>query len=673
MEQPLQAKFPNIKTFVGQGISNKSQTIRIDYTEFGFHAMVLSPNGTWFIDPYSKNNTIDYISYYKKDYLNLDKLKYEELPVIENQSSQSQIKSNPIGNCIGDKLRTYRIAVACTGEYAEAAVGNPNPTTAQVLSAITTTVNRVDGIYETELSIRFVLVANETSIIFLDPTTDPFNGNNNSGVLINESQNVISNTIQYPNFDIGHTFSTGGGGLANLGCVCDNGSKASGITGSTNPVGDSYDVDYVAHEIGHQFGGNHTFNSNLGSCQGNRRSNMAYEVGSGTTVMAYAGICSTDNIQLHSDAFFHTGSFDEIVTYSNVGGGNSCPVKTNTGNTSPVITMPESDKAIPKQTPFVLMGSASDVDGDELTYCWEEMDLGPSTTWNGGINSSESPIFKSRVPSISPKRYFPSLANIRAGYPANPPATLNGAQNLKGELLPQNGRGLFFRLTVRDNKAGGGGVATAGEGCSVATPFVVYVVDDAGPFKVSFPNGGNNFIGATYENITWDVANTDGTSVNCQFVDILYSTDGGNTFEDTVISNVPNTGSYLGLIPNIPTNTTVRFMIKGHDNYFFDISDANFTITFNENPSSIIDASKQLLKASIAPNPAQSLLQLSLSSQNFKNNCSYQISDNLGKIVQVGNIHSAITNINISTLNNGLFFIKVLNNDLIYTNKFIKQ
>jgi len=673
MEDGLAKQFPNIKTYSGQGITDPSQTIRFDITDFGFHAMVLSSNGTWFIDPYSKQNTINYISYFKKDYVNTEKMNFSELPPIDLNEKKLTSKSNIAANCIGDKLRTYRLAVACTGEYSVAIAG-VNATTSLILSAITTSVNRVTGIYQTELAIKLVLVANETSIIFLSPSSDPFNGNNNSNTLINESQNVISSNIGYNNFDIGHTFSTGGGGLANLGCVCDNGTKASGITGSPNPVGDAYDVDYVAHEMGHQFGGNHTFNSGLGSCQGNINSSTAFEVGSGTTIMAYAGICSNDNTQSHSDPFFHTGSFDEIVIYSNSGGGNSCPVKTNTSNNIPVIVMPPSGKIIPKKTPFVLQGSATDVDGDALTYCWEEFDAGQSTTWNGGVNTNDAPIFKSRVPSTSTKRYFPSLAVIKANYPTNPSATLVGANNLKGEMLPISSRLLNFRLTVRDNKVSGGGIATGGfGGCSVADDFVVEVDDASGPFKVLIPNGAEAWEGATYENFTWDVSGTNVGLVNTPFVDILYSIDGGNSFEDTVVSNVPNTGSYLGLVPNIPTNISVRFMIKGHDNYFFDISDANFKITFNANPSAIKDVSKQSLNVAIAPNPAHNSLQVNISNANFRNNCTYQITDNMGKLVKVGNVSSSLNNIDINTLSNGLFFIRLINDNKIYINKFIKQ
>jgi hypothetical protein len=672
MENELSEKFPTIKTYSGQGLDDKTANVKIDLTAFGFHAMIRSAKGTWFIDPYSKANTTQYISYYKRDYFNKDKSMFEEDLLIVNKKSVINKSLPPAAVCIGDKLRTYRLDVACTGEYAQAVAG-ANATIAQVLSAIITTVNRVNGVYETELAIRFVLIANETSIIFVNPSTDPFNGNNSPNVLINESQNVINSTIQNLNYDIGHTFSTGGGGLANLGCVCDAGSKANGVTGSSNPVGDPYDIDYVAHEIGHQFGANHTFNSSLGSCSGNRNFSTAYEVGSGTTIMAYAGICSADNIQPNSDAFFHTTSYDEIINYAYLDAGNSCPVITNTGNSAPTLTMPESDKAVPKQTPFMLTAQGEDPDGDAITFCWEEMDNGPATTWNGGVNNINSPLFKSREPSTSPTRTFPSLAVIRANYPTNPNATMGG---LKGETLPLNGRPMYFRLTVRDNKVGGGGVATAGEGCFSSNPFSVVVVDEAGPFKELIPNGGEQWTGATYENITWDVANTNTGFVNCANVDILYSIDGGVTFVDTLISNVPNNGSILAKLPNIQTNNNVRLMIKCSDNYFFDITDNNFTITFNPNPSAINDINKLSSKLNVYPNPAKNDLKLMFSENSLQLNLNYCIINSIGKEVLNGKINNKKNeeiDLNISSLSKGIYYIKTYNDSYSNSCKFIKE
>ena len=571
-EPGLEAKFPEIKTFAGQGIDDPYASIRFDYTPFGFHAQVLSVHGNIYIDPYARGDVNNYISYYNRDNKRENRFVCE---VAENLSGLSNKPASVLaGPCRGTQLYTYRLALANTGEYAVAVGG----TTAVLLhAAIVTTINRVDGVYEDEVSVRLVLIANNNLIEFLNAGTDPFNGNNNANTLINESQTVITNAIGTANFDIGHTFSTGGGGLAGLGVVCNAGQKARGITGSPNPVGDGYDIDYVAHEMGHQFGGNHTFNSTTSNCGGgNRNAGTAYEVGSGTTIMAYAGICTTDDIQLHSDAFFHTVSFDEISNYIEAGGA-SCKVSTPTGNSIPVITSMNNNGAnIPLNTPFTLTGTATDADGDPLTYLWEEWDLGTGGAWNNGANSTTAPLFRSRPPSASGSRTFPDIAVILAGYPANPPAPNLGG--LKGETLPLVARAIKFRLTVRDNRAGGGAVATGGSGCQLATPFQINTIAGTGPFIVTVPNGGESYPGNTTQTVTWNVAGTFAAPISATDVKISLSTDGGLTYPTVLLASTPNDGSETVTIPNTPT-TTARVKVEAVGNIFFDISNNNFSIT----------------------------------------------------------------------------------------------
>ncbi len=592
MEPALAEKFPSIKTFRGKGIDDPTATLSFDYTEFGFHAMVLSPvTGSVFIDSYFQQKNDYYISYFKKDF---SKFMYpEQNPIIYNEilNRPTSTEVVPVGPCRGTQLFTYRLAVACTHEYAIAATGLATPTVAQTLAKIVTTVNRVDGVYEKEIAVRLILVGNENSIIFPAATGDPFTGNNDATILINESQTIIDANIGSANYDIGHTFSTGAGGLAGLGVVCVAGNKASGVTGSPSPTGDGYDIDYVAHEMGHEFGGNHTFNSTTSNCGGgNRNAGTAYEVGSGTSIMAYAGICTTDDIQLNSDPFFHTVSFDEISTYISTGSGASCKGVIATNNTLPVITtMNNNGVSIPVSTPFTLNGSATDADGNSsLTYCWEEWDLGTGGAWNNGAANTSSPLFKSRIPKTVGYRNFPDMAVIVAGFPAAPAATLGG---LKGETLCSVARTMKFRLTVRDNNANGGGVVTGGNGCqtSVGAVFQIKTVVPAGPgvWAITVPNGGENWLGNSSQTVTWNVAGTTASPISCTSVNILMSLDGGLNYYDTVVVNTPNDGTETITVPNIATTNTVRFRVECANNVFFDISNANFTITAAANPKYI--------------------------------------------------------------------------------------
>ncbi len=572
-EPGLQEKFPEIRTFAGQGIDDPYASIRFDYNPYtGFHGQVISPNGRVYLDPYARGDIKHYISYYHRDNKRnapFSCLVPENASRIINQSS-----TLATGPCRGTQLYTYRLAVACTGEYA-VAVGGTNASLLH--AAIVTTVNRVDGVYESELSIRLVLIATNNLIEFTDAATDPFNGNDDANTLITESQTQITNRIGSANFDIGHTFSTGAGGLAGLGVVCTTSLKARGVTGSSSPFGDGYDIDYVAHEIGHQFGGNHTFNSVTSSCgSGNRNASTAYEVGSGTTIQAYAGICSTDNTQPNSDPFFHTISFDEISNY--VESGGTCKVATATGNTLPVISAMNNNGAnIPLNTPFTLTASATDANADALTYCWEEWDLGAGGAWNSGAASTTAPLFKSRIPKTSGSRTFPDMAVILAGYPANPSATMGG---LKGETLPTVARAIKFRLTVRDNRSGGGGVVTGGNGCQAGftAAFQVNTIAATGPFIVTAPNGGESYTGNSTQTITWNVAGTSASPISTANVKISLSTDGGLTYPTVLSASTANDGSEALTIPNTPT-TTARIKVEAVGNIFFDISNANFTIT----------------------------------------------------------------------------------------------
>jgi len=569
-EPGLEAQFPEIRTFNGQGIDDPYATIRMDFNPyFGFHAQILSILGNVYIDPYSRGNIVDYVSYFGNEY-------FRDFPFdcrFENSETAAKPGEVQAVACRGQFLKTFRLAVACTGEYAQAVGGSSNASTLH--AAIVTTVNRVVGVYEKEISVRLVLVANNNLIEYQNPNTDPFTGNSNTnaGQLIDLSQTVITNRIGTNNFDIGHTFSTGAGGLAVLGCICDNSIKARGVTGSPSPIGDKYDIDFVAHEMGHQLGASHTFNSQTGGCGGNRNQSSAYEVGSGTTIMGYANLCSTDDIQSQSDAFFHAISYDEISARIS----NTCGTNTSTGNSLPSITaMLNNGVSIPINTPFTLSGTAIDQDNDALTYCWEEWDLGPSTEWNKGNNNTTSPLFKSRIPKTTGSRTFPDMKVIVNNYPASPAAEVGG---LKGETLPTKSRTMKFKLTVRDNRAGGSGIVSGGAGCQTGftSDFKINITGTSA-FQVTYPNGGETIPGGSQIDVKWNVANTNLAPINTSTVRIMLSIDSGFTYPYQLVASTDNDGIESVTLPAIQS-TKARVKVEAIGNIYFDISNRNFTLS----------------------------------------------------------------------------------------------
>jgi hypothetical protein len=668
MAQELSNSYPNIKTFSLKGIDDVNAIGKLDCNEFGFFARIISSNGDFYIDPYCLNNTVDHISYYTSDFIKNPAHRIAEgninegsnhldlhnnqlnqgVPFIEQQSGNKTAAST----CVGAELRTYRFAVACTGEYAKAATGNQNPTIAQTLAKIVTSVNRVNLVYEKELSVRLELIATETLVIFTDPTSDPFTGNNNATTLINESQTVINSNIGAANYDIGHTFSTGGGGLANLGVVCNNANKSKGITGSTSPVGDPYDIDYVAHEVGHQFNSKHTFNAITGSCNNNRNGSTSVEPGSGVTIMGYAGICSGNNLANHSIANFHAVSYDEIVNFTNSGSGNSCPVTTTTGNNPPVVIV-NGNFTIPKGTPFVLTGSATDVDGDKLYYSWEETDPGAGA--GGNWNSGTKPYFRSYAPET-----IDSTATSYSRFCPKKSVVLNGNYTgTMGEYLPQSAQVLKFRLTARDYKTGGGGV------CS---DIMNLTIDDSGPFTLSYPSAsGIIWPMGTQEMITWDVNGTNQAPVSCDSVRIWISYDGGITY--SIFQNSTENNGFLAItVPTLSaTVNTCRMKVEAAGNIFYDISNNNFTISNGAvNTTGIKQVSQNNpIGLMVWPNPFSSQINFVVGNLNNKNTTLLTLMDVLGKtIVQYNfsNKSELKEMIDLSSLTKGIYFLKV-NND----------
>ena len=555
MAPELAAKFPEIQTYGGQGIDNPASTIRLDMTPQGFHAQVISPFGTYYVDPYS-NLRSDFYAVYAKGAAKFDtgfhELESDLAELKGDGASNGNVVSNggALGARSGTHLRTYRLAVAATGEYTIFHGG----TVALGQAAIVTAVNRVGGIYQTELSVAFQLVANNDRLVFTDPASDGYS-NNNGVAMLGENQVKVDSIIGNANYDIGHVFSTGGGGVASLGSVGINNRKAQGVTGLPTPIADAFYVDYVAHEVGHQFGGNHSFNGVAGNCPA-RNGSTAYEPGSGTTIQAYAGICGSDDLQPNSDPYFHSVSLDEIVRHVDVVIPN-VGTRVLTGNSIPVVNA-GADFVIPARTPFVLTATGSDANvGDQVTYDWQQRDLGPARSVNLG-DDGVGPLFRLWVPTTNPSRTFPRLTDLVNNTIA------------KGERLPTTTRQLNFRVVARDNRVAGGAFDDDNMRISV--------VDTGTPFAVSTPNTNVTWEGLTFQTIEWNVAGTTANGINAAFVDISVSADGGLTYPFVAVTAAPNNGSAIVRIPNTPT-TRARVRVQASSGIFFDISDTNFTIT----------------------------------------------------------------------------------------------
>ena len=553
MEPALERQFPNFKSYRGQGIDDPIMTVRFDESPEGFHAIILSSGRSFYIDPFPlrPGDKETHISFSSDDYPGNEKqircLVGEDL---ESRSNPQRRGSRPQPLSNGSVLRTYRLAVAATGEYTKFHGG----TVTGAMYAILKTISRVNAIYESDLAISLRLVGNQNTIIYTDPNTDPYT-NSNASKLLSENQINLDKKIGSENYDIGHVFAVGAGGTATLRSVGKAETKARGVTGSPKPVGDPFDVDYVAHEMGHQFGANHTFNATTGGCGfGTRNPSTAYEPGSGSTIMAYAGICGESDLQANSHSYFHSASLQEIINYVTSDEIKGVAIVSPSDNHPPSVVAGQRFM-IPRSTPFSLRATGTDPDGDSLTYSWEQFDLGDPSPPEDDL-ATPRPLFRSFTPIRDPVRFFPGLENL-----------IDDKTPL-GETLPARQRDMSFRITARDNRAGGGGISfdTA----------MISVVNDSGPFVVTQPASGTTWTVGSLQTITWDVAGTKDAPISCNNVRISLSVDGGKTF--TLLQAIaPNTGTAKVVVPNTPT-TKGRIMVEGVDHVFFNVSRGNLTI-----------------------------------------------------------------------------------------------
>ncbi len=665
MTPDFQASFPEIRAYVGKGITTPGSTINFSVSPFGIQTILFRPDGeTEFMEAYDKAATL-YVVYDSKN-----RVKKPFNCSTPNEQLEFELLNSPTiaGKSSAGSYKTMRLALSCTAEYANAfgaTTANPDPT--PVIAAMNATMTRVNGVYEKDISLHLNMIPN-TSIIYYDATTDPYSDAANMANWNAELQANLTSVITAANYDIGHMFgATGGGGNAGcIGCVCVAGSKGSGITspGSGLPQGDSFDIDYVAHEMGHQLGGNHSFTfSSEGTI-------AQTEPGSGSTIMGYAGITSYD-VQAHSDPIFSYKGIYQIQTNLN---GKTCPVSTSLSgvNATPVVNA-GADYTIPVGTAFMLSGTATDADtSDVLTYLWEQNDVGTAANASSQVIQTKTagPTFRTFKPSANKFRYFPQMGKILAGTLA-----VTTAGNSNWETVNSVARTLNFTFTARDNHAGGGQTQTDAS--------IITVNATGGAFSVSSQNTtGLSFAGLSQQTVTWVKGSTDVAPFNSPTVDILLSTNVSTSLETfnattpttpnsttwtTIASGVTNNGSYTVTLPDVATTkTTCRFMVKAVGNVFLAVNSKNFTIT-----PSLTTNEFGFTNFSIYPNPSRGNFNVKFDS-NSSNEISIVVNDIRGRSIfekQYSNTGLIDQNVQLSNVESGVYLVTVKDG----TQKIVKR
>lgn len=571
-EPELQAKYPEIRAYEGNGLDDKSAKIHFSLSPNGLQTMVFrADNATEFIEENPDNKT-EYVLFSAKSRLAKSKLTCKTADVVSQNTSTSKTAKTTSNNKV---FKTMRLALSCTGEYAAYFGG----TKEAALAGMNATLTRVNGILNKDLAVQLLLIANNDAVIYTNAATDPYSGasrgtatdTDGNDFWSKEVQSTLTSVIGEANYDIGHLFgASGGGGNAGcIGCVCDSPTpskvigKGSAYTSPSNaiPKGDTFDVDFVAHEIGHQLGANHTFSYDI------EGAGVSVEPGSGSTIMGYAGVTDNYDIQDNSDDYF---AYASILQIQNNLAGKSCPVSVDITNNPPAINA-GSDFTIPVSTPFILTGSGTASTGDTLTFTWEENDNATSTSGDNSIayaTKPNGPLFRSIAPSTSPVRYMPSFTSV-----------LQNKLTTTWESVSSISRTLNFTLTGRDNGA-------LGKAQTNTDGMVVNVTPSAGPFAVTSQDTENlSWQQGSYQNITWSVNNTN-TLQGSSTVNIKLSTDGGLTFPIVLAAATPNDGLETVLIPEtIDIATYCRILIEPTANIYYALNSKTFAIGYSSTTS----------------------------------------------------------------------------------------
>lgn len=565
----LAAKYPDIKSYVGTSINNSGTRLRMSVSPQGVQTMIsYLDKPSVFMQPVSKNSN-QYILYSRKDKnIFVDKFECKTIDELNGAFNKggtaSKIKLNE-GGANNQTLQKFRIAISVTGEYTtyhDDGISGNGDAVADALAAINATLSRVNDIFETDMAITFQLIS-APQLIYTNAATDPYSPASigADGVWSTELQSTLTSVIGESAYDVGHLFgATGGGGSAGcIGCVCVNGSKGSGFTSPSNgiPEGDTFDLDFVIHEIGHQMGANHTWAFDT------EGTGVNSEPGSGTTIMAYAGIEGANNVELNSDPYFHYHSIKQILNNLVT---KTCQTTEAISNNPPIADA-GNDYNIPAGTAYVLKGLATDADsGDNLSYCWEQTDSGIVNYLNFGPDLTSGSMNRSLPPSSISNRYIPKFSSVLAGNTTQTNPTLGS----DWETVSTVGRTLNWALTVRDRAPASSG------GAQSSYDTMKITVENVTPFTVTNPVSWTQGSNAT---INWVVGQTNNGTINCQNVKIKLSTDGGLTFPTIIASNTPNDGTHTYAVPLIPNTSTARILIEAVNNIFYDVSNFDFSIS----------------------------------------------------------------------------------------------